>query len=360
MLTFVIVLVILGAILEGLSLKDTLDFVTYSTRSTKPLVEPGESFEVVSVFQNTRRLPISFMEVQEDLPVDISIDLKNVRTHYVTDDHLRLGEQTKRVRSTLYLFPRQRLVRQIPAKLPKRGRYLLRGGVIQRGDFLGFHETYRDLKRQSEIIVIPAPASEDPGLAPLGNFLGDISVRRFIMEDPVLTLGFNEYTGREPQRDISWVQSARMGRIMVKKYDYTLEPAVTVVLNVECGGEEPDEALIERCFSLTRTVCEALEERRIKYGFLTNAVAAGWNGHWPIVVDGLGKGHLMAILESLGRATYRSSEPVGPMIERALRSADQGRSHIVVTPFEYAGLSAGIERLRALTGGDVVVIPARV
>ena len=43
----------------------------------------------------------------------------------------------------------------------------------------------------------------------LSGFLGDVSVRRFIYEDPVLTTGFREYTGREPMKHISWTQSAR-------------------------------------------------------------------------------------------------------------------------------------------------------
>ncbi len=69
--------------------------------------------------------------------------------------------------------------------------------------------------------------------------------------------------------------TARFGKLMVKKYDHTLEPTVTVLLNVECPGNEPDTESVERCFSLARTVCEAFEERRIKYGFITNAFAVG-------------------------------------------------------------------------------------
>jgi len=227
------------------------------------------------------------------------------------------------------------------------------------GDFLGLRETNRQFECVSEIVVMPRPAADAPELKALGNFLGDISVHRFIMEDPVLTLGFREYTGREPQRDISWVQSARMGRIMVKKYDYTLEPSVTVVVNIACGNENPDTALIERCYSLARTVCEQLEEQRIMYGFITNAIAVGSVGHSPVIKDGLGQSHLMAILEILGRATYDYIEPFDVTIERAICSAEQGRSHVIITPFEYAGFNTGAKRLAVLSGGETAVISAR-
>ena len=56
-------------------------------------------------------------------------------------------------------------------------------------------------------------------------------MNRFIMEDPVLRLGYRDYTGREPIKQISWTQTARMGRMMVSCQDYTVERTVTVMLN---------------------------------------------------------------------------------------------------------------------------------
>lgn len=358
MLIFIVVLIALAVAVEVTSLRDTLVFMRYAADISKPLVDPGETFELVSVFENMRRLPLPFLDVQEILPPEIVLDLKNVKTHYAWDNDAVIGDRTLRLRSTVYLLPRQRLVRRIPASLPDRGRYLLRGAVVRRGDFLGLRESYRDFPCRAEIVVVPAPAADCPAFEALGNFLGDISVRRFTMEDPVLTLGFSDYTGREPRRDISWVQSARLGRMMVKKYDYTLEPAVTVVLNVSCNDELPAAALLERCFSLTRTVCEKLEAARIKYRVLSNASPAGLGGRWPQMADGLGQSHLYGILESLGRATYDSAEPFEKTLERAIRTAEHGRSHIIITPVRTGGLEAGVARLRLLTGGEAVVLEA--
>jgi hypothetical protein len=358
MLIYIVVLIAVAAVIETLSLKNPLDFVRYGTYSSKPSVDPGESFEIVSVIENTRRLPLSFVEIQQILPLEISIDLKIAGKHYTESGPGGSWSPTLRLRSTAYLLPRQRLERRIPASLPARGIYHLRGASLHSGDFLGLRRTSRRFDRTSEIVVLPAPAEEAPELAALGGFLGDISVRRFIMEDPVLTLGFRDYTGREPQKAISWVLTARFGKLMVKKYDHTLEPTVTVLLNVECPGNEPDTESVERCFSLARTVCEAFEERRIKYGFITNAFAVGAVGGWSAVADGLGKSHLSAILEGLGRATYDCTEPFEKTAERAARIAENGRSHVIITPFEYKGLAACVRRLKHLTGGETVVIPA--
>jgi hypothetical protein len=359
MFVYIVVLLVVAALIESLSLRNPLDFVRYGTYASKPSVAPGESFEIISIIENTRRLHLSYIEIQQILPHEISIDLKSAVTHYTKNSPGLLGTPSLRLSSTAYLLPRQRLERRIPASLPVRGRYLLRGATLNSGDFIGLRSTSRRFDHTSEIVVVPAPAEDAPGLTALGGFLGDISVRRFMMEDPVLTLGFRDYTGREPQKAISWVQTARLGKLMVKKYDHTLEPTVTVLLNVECPGAGPDGESVERCFSLARTGWETFEARRIQYGFITNALAVGAVGSWSVVADGLGKSHLSAILEGLGRATYDCTESFEKIAERAARIAENGRSHVVITPFEYAGLAACVMRLKHLTGGETVVIPAR-
>ena len=205
---------------------------------------------------------------------------------------------------------------------------------------------------------MPRPAARPDLSETLGGYLGDRSVNRFIMEDPVLTLGFREYTGREPQKSISWPVSARSGRLMVKKYDYTIEQTATVLLNIECDadGRQFDAERIEGCYSLARSVCEELEERGIQYSFVTNASAAGAVGLWNRIDDGLGQSHLLAILEGLGRAAYTRTEPFDATLSRAARRASQGRCHIVITPRDAACYSHGLMRLRELSGQEVLTL----
>ena len=193
----------------------------------------------------------------------------------------------------------------------------------------------------------------------LGGMIGDISVNRFIFEDPMLTIGFSDYTGREPMRDISWTQSARLGRMMVKNYDHTLDLSATVILNVEYPKDidfRPE--LIEKCFSAGRTVCEALEAKRIKYGVLTNATSSGALGLWSQVGDGLGRSHLMSILEGLGRATYSCTMPFSRLADLASRKNEDGRYYVVITPVMTNRDALAISRLKALKGGGVHIIDA--
>lgn len=357
MFRFLIVLFIIAVIIQRQSVKNTLSFVRYQTYTSKAIVNPDETFEVVSIIENPRQCLLPFLEMQESLPAKIELKSDNLYTQRF--DSSKADYSILKLYSTIFLMPRQSLKRSIPASLPARGRYTLQGAFFWRGDFLGLRQTLRRFECVSEIIVVPAPAGDIPALCALGDFLGNVSVRRFIMEDPVLTAGFHEYTGREPQKDISWMQSAKLNQLVVKQYDHTLEPTVTVILNVECDENDRDDAMFERCFSLARTVCDQLEKSGIKYGFITNATTAGDIGRWSFVADGLGQYHLATIMEGLGRATYDCTESFALTVERAVQRAESGRSHIIVTPYEHSAFRGSVNRLRALTGGELVVISAR-
>lgn len=358
MFKFLIVLLALAVVLQIKSVRNALASVRYHTTVSKLIVNPDEAFEVVSVIENTRRWPLLFIEMQESLPAGIELKADGLYTVSYQSGSGRADDAILKLYSTIYLMPRQRLKRRIPASLPARGRYTLQGASFWRGDFFGFRQTFRRFDCLSEIVVVPAPAGDLPALCALGGFLGNVSVRRFVMEDPIFTVGFHDYTGREPQKDISWMQSAKAGRLIVRQYDHTLEPSVTVLLNVECAESGQDAALLERCFSLARTVCEHLEKQGVKYAFLTNATTAGVVGRWSAVADGLGNQHLNTILEGLGRATYDCTEPFEQTVERAVQLAESGRSHIIVTPYGHPALGDGVDRLRAVTGGEAAVIPA--
>ena len=356
MIPFVVLLILAIGILECITLYDPLKDADYSVRTLKRSVEEGEVFSVESTVTNHSPLPMAFLGLEESFPGEASFpNLPAQYTLRLPPDSLKLP---KKLFSTVFLMPRQTLTRRVELSLPARGRYFLRGAELTAGDFLGFQSRSRNWYAFQEIVVLPGRSQAKPAITALGGFLGEISVRRFIMEDPVLTLGFREYTGREPQKQIAWTQSLRAGKLLVKEFDHTLDLSVTVLLDVALHNDPQGEALIEECFRLARTVCETLEQQRIQYGFLTNAMAAGALGHWKSITEGLGESHLMAILEGLGRATYDHGEDFHETLERAARMAEQGRSHILITPRRDAQTEAGARLLESRTGGRVCILEA--
>lgn len=253
-------------------------------------------------------------------------------------------------------MPFQRLTRTVTAEMNKRGRYTIGNTVLFGGDFLGLSSTiqYHDLQR--EIVVLPKRADiADVGTL-LGGFIGDISTNRFIIEDPVLTIGYRDYTGREPLKSISWTQTAKTGKLMVKKYDYTLDLMVVIVLNTEVKNRKHfSQESLEYCFSVTRTICEYLEKKAINYCFITNSILTGSVGSGASVAKGLGHNHLMAVLEALGRASYNNFESFETTVKKALKFNEHGTTYIVITPAR-SQIEKPIQYLKSASNARVTVI----
>lgn len=351
MFLFIVILVAVAAALQYWSLAHALDGVEHHYAPDRKLAEPGEQFFLVNTVTNRAFRFVPYLEVTQLLPDPMQVEEgANVTELY--------NSKGKQLTYSLYLMPRQTWQQQVAVSISKRGRYAFTSATLQGGGFLGTGELVAYADQFEEVVIIP-PLCTAPGLEnTLGGFLGDRSVDRFILEDPVLTLGFREYTGREPMKSISWTQSARSGQLMVKKYDYTLELTATVLLNVECDREAGWEDRLETCFSLARTVCEMLEEKRIPYRFVTNAGAAGAVSLWSQVSDGLGAGHLSTILEGLGRATYDPLRPFAHTLEQCARHVEQGRTHILITPRQDIRWQQSLSRLEQLSGSRTLILTA--
>lgn len=351
MILFFILFVLVAIVIERWSIKHALDGVKYDMKPSKQLLEPDEEFHLVTTVRNASWRFIPFIRLAEDVPGNLGAEASLISTGF--------DDTRAKLYSTIYMMPRQKMTRRIPAALDSRGRYSFGGATLYGGDFLGLTERSRQFSLMREVVVLPRRLDAMDFDQTLGGFLGDISVNRFILEDPVLTLGFREYTGREPMKQISWPVTARTGRMMVKNYDHTLDITVTVVLNIHTHAfGYASHPMMEKCYSMVRGICEQLEEKHIAYSFCTNVIAVNMSGAWEYVSDGLGSAHLAGILEGLGRATYACRGNADELIESVRRRAESGRAHIIVTPMSDDISPREIEQLRNFTGAQTLLLAA--
>ncbi|MBE5808377.1 MAG: DUF58 domain-containing protein [Clostridiales bacterium] len=352
MIVYLLMLVAVGVAVELWSIRHALDGIEYDLKLSAPLVEPGEPFEMIMILTNRKRRFMPFIRVDENVPTGLVSERPLTMENYT--------EQRSLLSGTVYLMPRQRLTRRTRVSMERRGRILFKGATLYGGDFLGLREKPMTVETQREVVVLPKALDAATVEAVLGGTLGDVSVQRFLFEDPMITLGFHEYTGREPMKQIAWAQSARAGGLMVRTYDHTAERCVTLLLNADTFAfGSYGEQMLEICYSLTRALCERLEEMRIPYTFLTNAQMDGLGDGTGEVADGLGKAHLNVVLESLGRASYAAREHAENMVERAASHAERGRRFIYITPVRDDLHRQYLDRLREATGEPPLTIVAQ-
>ncbi len=326
MILLLIAVILLATLFQSFARRRGLKGLEVELSFPQALVEQETSFELTLELINRRRVFFPFLRISVRLPEGLVADVeeKQLRTDV-------LGRQL--ISISTWLGPRQRFSRSIHLKAVRRGRFLVENVTVYGGDFLGISEEGQQFSRFLEVVAIPREADGREIEQIAGGFPGDISVNRFLYEDPVLTVGYRDYTGREPMKMLAWTQIARTGRLMVKQYDYTLETSVMVVLNMECQSQEAErKSTIEAAYRIARSVCEQLEEQGIRYSFHTNAVTAGDFASWQSVGEGLGEHHLAHVLEGLGRGLDQTVISCDALLEQAIRSSDSTRGLMFITP----------------------------
>lgn len=328
-LFFVLLLVLVGFALQKWMIVHGLQGVQSTYRPEENIVDAGEVFFILIEIENRCKWPIPYVKVKMYFDGDIQ----------VMESALRFAKESGQgggsVETSVWMRPGQQVELKIPVKISGRGRYVLSHPNLFGGDFLGLCETRREVAIFREVIAAPKSLPEQRIQELMGSFLGDISVRRYLYEDPLMTAGYREYTGREPMKQIDWKQSAHSRILMVKEYDHTVEPVLTVLLNIETDYSGTDyrqkEKVLEVCYCLARSVCEELENKGIKYVFCTNGKQAGAAGDFHMVREGLGHRHFLKILECLGRGLYEAAFSREKLLE--LAKGELSKGVVLITPF---------------------------
>ena len=332
LITVIIVSLLAGAVAaEVLSLTRNNRHVAVRCEVDMRLTEPDEVVTMTYRIRNTAFWPMPF--VSFSLLFDDSVEIREEedwkKAHHV--DSL-FG---KMYSFDVCLLPRRVLRGSVRFSFRERGLHSLGQVYVETGDFLGLRSSVRSFEIPGRLICTARPLPEAPEIQPLGGFLGDVSVRRFILEDPSLVLGYRDYTGAEPMKRISWTQTARTGRLMVKQHDFTVDADVAVLVDVE-ACKKPSA---ERCLSLTRTVCDRLEAVQVPYAVLSN-------GDLFETEKGVGRMHSFEVQRRIGLSRFVRYRRFDELVSQCVRAGLGRRAWIVVAPQVDEALAAALNRLQ--------------
>lgn len=350
MIQLLIIFIILVLVFNQYTKEYSLEKLEFRREVKDLVLEIDEPFIVDSIVENRKWLPLSFLQVKEKYPKHFDFVHKN----NVQDIGL-----SKVHTMTLSLLPYQRITRSYKLVAHKRGRHFLQEAIIISGDFIGL-QTVNQVYDQNnqEVVVLPKAVALEEILEPYGNYYGDISVNRWIIEDPILNRGLREYTGNEPEKHIHWPSSLKTGELLVKNFDYTTDHSAVVVLNTAMskhawGKKDPEK--IETCFSIARSILEDFESTGIPYGLATNVGTIYQYFGKTLSNIGHGPGHLRGLLESLGRAEYHSRSSFGKLLEELHKGHDQNRTYVLVTPALIKEDLPALETLQKSSGKIILI-----
>lgn len=321
-----IFLVLIGILLNMISKKYVLYNINYKREISKNVVEINEEFEIMSILENKKILPVTFIQIIEKFPLTLNFKAKavvEITANYILHT------------STMKIMPNQRIKRKYKVFCKHRGRYIFRDVTLIGGDLLGLNTVEKNIEYSQEIVVLPSVVDLGKEIMPYGDYNGDYSVKRWIIDDPILTIGLREYTGSESYRAIHWPSSLRCGRLMVKKFDYTTENTVMVLLNIECSKPfytAINQEKVEKCISIARTIIEQFEEAAIPYSLITNSQYCGVTLGSTIEKVGYGSIHYNNTIENLGRIDISACMGFEEMLFKLTNNIGNYTTFLIITP----------------------------
>lgn len=288
--------------------------LTYHTTVDKKVVEIGEEIRLTPVVENRKFISVPFLRVDEYYNKALSIEVNSY---------------------SLFLLPFQRVKRTYHVHGRKRGIWYIEEASLKIGDFLGFHQVYKEIPLKIPVVVLPEKRPLKEILLPYAGLYGPFSVKRWIIDDPLMIRGIREYTGSESQRQIHWPSSLKHDRLMVKQFDFTAEKSALVYLNLESTRpfwQDPDVDAVEQSIVLARSVMEELTKEKIPFGFSSNGYNPAGRKRGYYYPPGLSRENLRKYNEILGKLGNVISMTLEEGLKALSRNRNAYQTFILVTP----------------------------
>ncbi|NLB21633.1 MAG: DUF58 domain-containing protein [Clostridium sp.] len=288
--------------------------LSYGVQTDKNVYEIGEEITLTPVIENRKILSIPFLTVTE---------------YY--------GEKFSESQNTYHLFvmPLQRITLEHKIHGKERGLHTLDGAQLKMTDLLGFHNKFLEKAINQEVIILPRRKNIRELIMPFDSLHGAVSVKRWIVDDPLMLRGVREYTGRESQRYIHWPSSLKHQRILVKQFDFTTDRSAMVFLSMESSRpywKDPDVEALEESIITARAVLEELMKERIPAGFSSNGYNAKTDNGGVSFPPGLSPKNLEKYTMLLGKMGVIVSESLETSLKKISRNRSSFQVVVLIVP----------------------------
>ncbi len=199
--------------------------VSYTRSFNKETVFPGESFEMVDEISNKKLLPVPWVRLESKISNNLQFARKQDQS---------IEEANEGYHRTLFsLSPYEKVTRRHKVTCLKRGYYQLKTVSLTLGDIVGFHEKAEVFDAKAAVTVFPELLEIEDIPLPSHSWLGDLLVKRWIIDDPFVSAGVRQYTYGDPLNSVNWNATAKTGQLQVRKRDFTADHHLMIYLNFD-------------------------------------------------------------------------------------------------------------------------------
>jgi len=345
---FILVLLAQGAVYRMFALFG----LTYTCTMAHNRIFEGESNELTEIIENKKLLPLLWLKVETRFSETMQ---------FTKNDNTRVSADVFH-RSVLTIPPFRRIKRVYKIVCNKRGYYPLGSATVTTGDLFGMVNDSLTYIPETGLHVYPVPLSRRAFTLPTRSFIGDAIVKRFFLPDPFMPAGIRDYSPGDPQNLINWKASAKTGKLVVQKCDYTSDSKLLVFLNIDYSSESWDNTgekkttALEYAVSLLAIVLDMSITYGQQTGLRSNSTGAR-DGKEVTVTPAPGRKHREELFAAMAEIQFVRTRSFHMLLKEAVENT-RGYDVLLMTRYITKEITEESDALRrAGNKVEIMLIP---
>lgn len=223
----------------------------YSLRFSEDEVMEGDMVTLIETVCSRKAIPVPWLKVE--MTTDSALEFAKMQS--------AISGKTRFISSFFTLRPYRRIERRWQVLCTRRGMFTVSHVILVTADLFGTLEQSRALPDVTATLTVlpkavPFSAAEGEPM----QWLGDRMLRRYMMPDRMAVEGVRPYADGDAVRDLCHSASARSTEPVVYRFCDTIQPTVTILLNLATAKHDRD--LVSDSESLEKEIrlCAALLE----------------------------------------------------------------------------------------------------
>jgi len=339
MVAFMLVIVTIAWVWSRSSLRG----LVYHRRFRYRRFFPDEDFEVQITVENRKLLPISWLQIEDEWPLNVG-PVNEWELPRAEDDP-DLGFLI----NTYALRWYERIRRRFELRARQRGVYQIGPAHLLSGDPFSLFDRKISVENRREMLVVYPRIKPLPELGlPLKDPFGDRRVQRRLFEDPNRTMGVRDYAPHDSFRHIHWKATARVGTLQTRVYEPTRSLRTVLCLNV-ATFEQYWRGVWPAMLEYEMEMAASLASWGIVEGHSVGMSANGTLAHadQPFrIPPSRSPDQLAHILEALAAVSYFISSGYDRFLIEESPRLPWGATLVLITPFMNDAIAGSILRLR--------------
>ncbi|WP_407270981.1 DUF58 domain-containing protein [Radiobacillus sp. PE A8.2] len=345
-LIFILIVVIIGQ--SYVLNKWGLRRIEYKRSFVPEPVFVGDEIEMVDEIANKKWLPILWLRLESKLHPNLQ---------FVSEQQQQEIQDETFHRTLFTMMPFQRIKRRQKLVCKKRGYYRFESVSMTTGDVFGYSQSFQHFDAIVELTVYPKIVSIDDIPLPSHSWLGDLLVKRWIIEDPFLVTGVREYVRGDALNTINWKATARAGNFQVNQKGHTSDHQLLIYVNFDQTDDIwlpiADQELVEQGLSYAASIANFALAKGISTGFGSNSYLVEPFGKFQRIqpstrtASNFGNNQLTYILDTMAKLKMDRSMSFEQFLQEDLNRNLTNTDIIIITSMTTQKMEARIQELKA-------------